>query len=77
MREILRTNDLALISFVDALLADADISVFVLDAHTAIAYGSAGAIERRLMVADDEYDRAKHLVDDARSALDPERSDQR
>lgn len=71
MRELLRTNDLALISFVDALLAEAGIAVFVFDAHTAIAVGSAGAIQRRIMVADQHFLQAQQLVNDARSALEP------
>jgi Putative prokaryotic signal transducing protein len=76
MREILRTNDLALISFVDALLADAGIAMCVLDAHTAIACGSTAAIERRVMVADRWFDTASQLVSDARIAVDPGAGDQ-
>ena len=74
VKELLRTNDLVLLSFVydsrrttrtqaEALLRDHDIEPLVLDAHTAILEGSIGAIQRRLMVVDDAYQRARWLLE--------------
>ena len=62
MKEVIRTNDLVLISFAEALLSDADIESVVLDAHTSMIEGSVNAIQRRLMVTDEDYERAKALL---------------
>lgn len=70
MKELLRTNDIVKLSWVTALLADAGIEALVLDQHTSILEGSAGAIPRRLMVVDDDYHRARSILTDA-GELDP------
>ncbi len=63
---MVRTNDLVLISFVEALLGDAGIDSVVLDAHTSMIEGSVNAIQRRLMVVDEDYERAKSLLLESR-----------
>lgn len=65
MKELLRTNDPVRLSFLTSLLRDADIRVVQMDAHTSIVEGSIGAIQRRLMVADDDYAPARRLLLDA------------
>lgn len=65
MKELVRTNDPALISFLVALLRSEGIESFVLDAHTSVLEGSAGAIPRRLMVVDDDAVRARQIVTEA------------
>ena len=65
MKELLRTNDIVLISWVRALLADDDIEAFELDTHMSILEGSANAIPRRVMVANEQFDRACRLLDAA------------
>ncbi len=65
MREILRTNDVVKISWLEALLAGAGIEAVVMDAHTSILEGSIGAIPRRVMVSDQDYDRARRVLMDA------------
>ena len=62
MRELIRTNDAALLSFLQAVLADSGVEAIVLDAHTSVIEGSAGAIPRRVMVADDEFVEAGRLL---------------
>lgn len=62
MKELLRTNDLVRLSWLQALLADAGIDCLVLDQHTSLVEGSIGAIQRRLMVAAYDHDRARRLV---------------
>jgi len=62
MREILRTNDVVKLSWVQALLADAGIETVLLDVHTSIIEGSIGAIPRRLMVIDDDYSQAVRIL---------------
>ncbi len=53
MQEIVRTNDPVLISWLQVLLRDAGIETVMFDTHTSVREGSAGAIPRRMMVADD------------------------
>jgi Putative prokaryotic signal transducing protein len=62
MKELLRTNDLVRLSWVEALLTDAGIECLVLDQHTSLVEGSVGAIQRRLMVDDRDLQRARALV---------------
>ncbi len=62
MKELLRTNDVVKLSWLTALLSDAGIEALVLDNNTSILEGSAGAIPRRLMVVDDDYQQAKRVL---------------
>jgi hypothetical protein len=62
MKELFRTNDPVAISWVQAVLADAGIGAVVLDGYTSVIEGSIGAIQRRVMVADDDHERARALV---------------
>lgn len=64
MDELLRTNDLVLISYVEALLADQQIDAVVLDQHTSILEGSIGAIQRRIMVLSEDLAAARTVLDD-------------
>lgn len=65
MKELLRSNDPVLLSWVEALLADSRIGTVLLDVHTSIIEGSISAIPRRLMVGDDDYSTARRLLADA------------
>ena len=65
MKELLRTNDIVKLSWITALLADSDIEALVLDSHTSILEGSAGAIPRRLMVHNDDHTRARRVLEQA------------
>ncbi|WP_340117545.1 DUF2007 domain-containing protein [Pelagibius sp. 7325] len=65
MKELLRTNDVVKLSWVEALLADAGIGCVVLDLHTSILEGSIGILPRRLMVADEDLPRAQGVLRDA------------
>ncbi|MBI1243884.1 MAG: DUF2007 domain-containing protein [Alphaproteobacteria bacterium] len=67
MREILRTNDAVLLSFVEALLADARIPYDVLDRHAASVDGSILAVARRIVVDDADAPAALELVEGARA----------
>ena len=62
MRELLRTNDPVTLSWIDALLREAGIGCVILDSHTSIIEGSIGAIPRRVMVADEDFERARALL---------------
>jgi hypothetical protein len=71
MQEILRTNDVVLISWLEALLRGEGIEPIVLDAHTSILEGSIGAIPRRLMVAKEDGARATSILKAAGLEYDP------
>jgi Putative prokaryotic signal transducing protein len=53
MKEVLRTNDMVLVSFVGSLLDDAEIPHLVLDNHMSVVEGSLGILARRVLVGDD------------------------
>lgn len=69
MRELLRTNDVVKLSWLTAILADAGIEAIVLDSHTSVLEGSALAIPRRLVVADEDYPRARRTLSEAGEEL--------
>lgn len=65
MTELLRTNDIVLLSFLQALLDDAEIPSVLFDQHSSAIEGSIGAIPRRLLVATESLEAARRLVADA------------
>ena len=65
MRELVRTNDPVLISFIVALLKDAEIAHTVLDANMSVMEGSVGILQRRVIVAEDDYQHARRILRDA------------
>lgn len=62
MKELLRTNNPVLLSWVPVLLRDAGIQAEVLDMHMSIADGSIGAIPRRIVVSSADYERARRIL---------------
>ena len=62
MIELLRTNDLVLISVVQALLAEDRIACWVADQHMSAVEGSLGFLPRRVMVDRDSVGRARRLL---------------
>lgn len=75
MIELLRTNDPVLLSWLTVALSREGIDAVVLDTHTSVLEGSAAAIPRRVMVADDDLARAREVLAEAdeiaKSAVDP------
>jgi hypothetical protein len=69
MKELVRTNDAVRLSWLQAILAEADIAAIVLDSHTSIVEGSIGAIPRRVMVADADHFRASAVLRDAEAGI--------
>jgi hypothetical protein len=65
MKELVRSNDPVLLDWLQVLLRDSRIQTVVFDAHMSILEGSAGAIQRRLMVLDEDFDSARERVTDA------------
>ncbi len=62
MKELFRSNDPVKLSWLQALLTDAGIDCLLLDNHASVIEGSIGAIQRRIMVADDDLERAHELL---------------
>jgi hypothetical protein len=65
LRELVRTNDAVLISAIEALLNGADIPHMVVDQNMSVLEGSIGIFPRRILVADDEIQVARQLLEDA------------
>ncbi len=65
MIELLRTNDLVLISAVEALLSEQGIGVFVADQFASAIEGSLGFLPRRLLVQADDAAPARRLLREA------------
>ncbi len=65
MRELLRTNDVVLVSAVGALLDAAAIGHLVLDQNMSVIEGSLGVLPRRLLVADEDLAAARRLLTEA------------
>jgi hypothetical protein len=65
MKELLRSNDMVQLSFIEVLLRDSGIESVVFDGHTSILEGSLGVLPRRLMVLDDDLETARQLLRDA------------
>lgn len=70
MRELLRCNDPVRLSWLSALLSDAGIESVVFDHHASIVEGSIGALQRRLMVLNEDWSAAKRVLDDAGEEFD-------
>lgn len=65
MKELVRSNDAVLLSFIESLFREAGIEHVILDGHMSIVEGSVGILPRRLMVAEDQIDQARRLLEDA------------
>lgn len=65
MRDVLKTNDVVLLNFAEAVLADAGIEAVVFDGHMSVMDGSLGILPRRLMVAEEDFARAQLVLAEA------------
>ena len=65
MIELLRSNDLVLLSYVRALLAAEGIKGVGLDEYMSMVDGNIGAIPQRIMVDEGDVQRARLMLQDA------------
>ena len=65
MIELVRSNDAVFLSWLTMRLGQEDIEAVVLDGHMAVADGSIPAIQRRVMVEDDDLERARSILREA------------
>ena len=59
MIELLRTNDIVLISRIEALLDEHEIDFFVADQYMSAMEGSLGFLPRRILIDKDDLSRAR------------------
>ncbi len=64
MRQLLRTNDLTRLAFAQALLQGEDIDCFEMDVNMSVLEGSLGILPRRLLVRDEDFERATGVLED-------------
>ncbi|QDY68585.1 DUF2007 domain-containing protein [Qingshengfaniella alkalisoli] len=64
MRELLRTNDPTVLAYASALLQGEGIDCFPLDVHMSAMEGSIGVLPRRLMVREQDLQRARAIMTD-------------
>jgi hypothetical protein len=62
LREIVRTNDAVLLSFVRATLADEGVEFLVADGNMSVLEGSLGVLSSRVLVAEDDVARARRVL---------------
>jgi hypothetical protein len=65
VRELVRTNDIVLVSAIGALLDGANIHHLVLDQNMSIIEGSLGVLPRRILVHEDDNRQARQILRDA------------
>lgn len=69
MRPVLKTTDPVVLDYAVHILKQEGIGAVVFDTHASVMDGSMGFLPRRLMVLDEDFDRAqallRHAVPDA------------
>jgi hypothetical protein len=65
LRELVRTNDIVLVSAIGALLDGAQIDHLIADQNMSIIEGSLGILPRRILVHDDDVKAARQVLADA------------
>lgn len=75
MKELIRSTDPVLISFVSALLKEAGIVFTVLDTNMSVMEGSIGVLPQRILVEGDSVDNARAMLTEAGVGHDLERDD--
>ena len=65
MRELVRTNDMVLVSAISALLDGAEIHHLVLDQNMSVLEGSLGILPRRILVEEESVAAARRLLMEA------------
>ena len=64
MKEIFSTNDITKFVYAETILNSNDIVSFTLDENISVLEGSIGILPRRLMVLENDYERALELLED-------------
>ena len=67
MKELIKSNNPVLLSYIDALLNEADIFHEIADIHLGALDGMIGILARRVMVNEADLDAAREII---RTAID-------
>ena len=70
MRELVRTTDPVLISWLEAALRAEGIEPLVLDLHMSVLEGSVALLPRRVMVTEEDFAAASLILSEADGAYD-------
>jgi len=65
LRELVRTNDIVLVSAIGALLDGANIDHLIADQNMSIIEGSLGILPRRILVHEEDVKAARQVLADA------------
>ena len=65
MRVVLKSNNPVILSYATHVLEESGIEALVFDTHASIMDGSTIMVPRRVMVADEDFNRAEKLLRDA------------
>ncbi len=65
MKELVRTNNPALLTYIEALLKEAGLAYYIADRNISIMDGSIGAFPRRVLINADDETAARRLLEDA------------
>ena len=65
VRELVRTNDVVLVTAIEALLKAANIPHMIADQNMSVLEGSVGILPRRVLVADEDASAARRVLTDA------------
>lgn len=65
MRELIRTNDPVLLSYVEQILGEAGIFAVILDTNMSVLEGSLGMLPRRLLVPEGLETAARRIIREA------------
>lgn len=65
MQEIIRTNDVVVLSLAESLMKDAGIHSLIADQSMSVLEGSLGLLPRRFLVETDRADEARRILKDA------------
>ncbi|MGE5261110.1 MAG: DUF2007 domain-containing protein [Actinomycetota bacterium] len=65
MKELLRSNDAVLLSYVGSLLEEDAIAFMIADANMSVLEGSIGILPRRILVESDKIARARRILTEA------------
>ncbi|ABS62346.1 conserved hypothetical protein [Parvibaculum lavamentivorans DS-1] len=70
MKELIRTNDPVLLSYLVHRLGEVGIEPFQMDMHMSLMEGSLGILPKRIMVVDEDYEDARKILDEVKRGED-------
>ncbi len=72
MKELVKTNDIVIISLIEVLLREQSINYIILDQNMSILEGSLGVIPQRIMTINEDHLRARQILIDAQVGVELE-----